>query len=747
MKIFKKYYMLFLLILTLTIMGVYGTYAMFTHDINVDAVNLQASNIPVDEEIMEYEKVVIGANDAKTISLNISNSTSQVLHYGAWYQMVSPTTINDDITIAKLTDSPDETSGTIDGNSNKNVYIYIGNNSSSEITLYVGIKYSETGSLGLPDNRTLITNTRDGKYVVGVTVTNGTVENGVTLTNLVTNGSFEDGLNGWHVAGTNSSEGIVQSDIHTFGNYGYRGKSNINAQDNILWANSGPFTEVGHHYYVSQQIRNDADREFVTHANAGETHNAVFNVLNTNGKFIEVSDIAIADGLNNYFATAWGPGGANGAYWYTDDIMTIDLTDSYGSNYPPKEILDRSIGYFDGSVSYNYVKLNKGNNITFEVYPEAGYAIDNITCTNSNASYNEYNDTLTINNITGDVQCSVKFKVTKRTSSEMLAYLGLSAKSGTPNFGSTATTDEGIYSAQDDYGTSYYFRGAVENNYVKFANKYWRIIRINGDGTIRLIYDGTSAHANGESSTDRQIGTSAFNSKANTYESYDNFYLGYMYFYQYRNINTGGTFYQIRSSSSYEEATSNRASSAIKTVVDSWYKTNIQDVGYSDKVADVIYCNDRQIDIVSGYGNELGYGKNQTAYMPRYRLYTNKSPILTCTNQNDRFTVEDTSKGNGALTYPVGLITADEVSMAGGVNGTSNSSSNSSYYLYTGNYYWTMSPYHFNGSLAGVFIVRSDGNIYSYRVDSTYGVRPVLSLKSDVQLSGSGTMTDPYLVQ
>ena len=113
--------------------------------------------------------------------------------------------------------------------------------------------------------------------------------------------------------------------------------------------------------------------------------------------------------------------------------------------------------------------------------------------------------------------------IATRTSSEMLAYLGLSAKSGTPNFGSTATTDEGIYAAQDDYGTSYYFRGAVENNYVKFAGYYWRIIRINGDGTIRLIYDGTSAHANGESSTDRQIGTSRFNS---TYG--DNASVGYM---------------------------------------------------------------------------------------------------------------------------------------------------------------------------------------------------------------------------
>src|SRR5699024_1280296 len=107
------------------------------------------------------------------------------------------------------------------------------------------------------------------------------------------------------------------------------------------------------------------------------------------------------------------------------------------------------------------------------------------------------------------------------------------------------------------------------------------------------------------------------------------------------------------------------------------------DAGYSDKVADVIYCNDRQINTT--YDTALGYGTNDTRYMARYRLHTNRSPILTCSQRNDAFTVDDTSKGNGVLTYPVGLITVDEVAMGGG----DYTGSNSSYYLYTGNYYWT----------------------------------------------------------
>ena len=732
MKVFKKYYMLFLLIFTLTVMGVYGTYAMFTHDINVDAVNLQASNIPVDQEISEYQKITVNANDAKTISLNISNSTSQALHYGAWYQMISPSTINDNITIAKLTDSPDETSGTIDGNSNKNVYIYIGNNSSSEITLYVGIKYSETSSLGLPDNRTLITNTRDGKYVVGVTVTNGTVENGVTLTNMLEDGNFEN--TGWREC--------------TSYNTTYKKYGNYSCQ--LVGSSSGPETVVVHnknlslnnsHYYYSRvegyQTSKNGNQEFQVYfpiaepslgtVSLGEVGKwNVYSVINNRSSFSNGNNYQLRFDYNNNY---------NADSVYYDGGMLLDLTESYGSSYPSKEILDRSIGYFDGSVSYNYQKLNKGNSTSFVVNPNSGYVIDSVSCTNSSANYS--NNTLTITNITGDVQCNVKFKNSSRTSSEMLAYLGLSAKSGTPNFGSTATTDEGIYAAQDDYGTSYYFRGAVENNYVKFANKYWRIIRINGDGTIRLIYDGTSAHANGESSRDRQIGTSVYN---NTYG--DNAYVGYMMGIDNQCASTTSCSGSTRTTS-YSQATSNTYSSTIKTTVDNWYKTNIVDAGYSDKVADVIYCNDRQIDTVSGYGNALGYGTNQTAYMPRYRIYTNKSPILTCTNQNDRFTVEDTSKGNGALTYPVGLITADETSMGGAVNG----SSNSSYYLYTGQWYWTMSPYYFSARVASEFYVRSNGDILGSNVRSTGGVRPVLSLKSDISVTGSGTQNDPYVVQ
>ena len=318
-----------------------------------------------------------------------------------------------------------------------------------------------------------------------------------------------------------------------------------------------------------------------------------------------------------------------------------------------------------------------------------------------------------------------------------LINLGLSVSEGGPNFNKTAQatcedtstceTTNGIYAAEDDLGTSYYFRGAVENNYVKFAGFYWRIIRINGDGTIRMIYDGTTAHSNGESSTDRQVGTTAFNTNYN-----DNAYVGYMY-------GTPG-------SSTYEATHANINDSTIKTANDAWYKTNIQDKGYGDYVADAIYCSDRQVVSFPEMGlTGNGIGTQETAYgffgrfsLPEEGMPTNFTPSLKCAQENDRFTTT-TSLGNGDLTYPVGLLTADEVNMAGAIVDV-----NYSFYLYTGDYYWLFSPDDFYSDSAGVRYLRDGGSLAAARVDGSDGLRPVISLKSNIGFSGNGTMNNPF---
>lgn len=324
-------------------------------------------------------------------------------------------------------------------------------------------------------------------------------------------------------------------------------------------------------------------------------------------------------------------------------------------------------------------------------------------------------------------------------------FTTVSGNNGDDGNGNTNLGDgtKGIYATEDDLGISYYFRGAVENNYVKFANFYWRIIRINGDGTIRMIYAGTSAHPNGydDSSTrDMDIGDSEYNGNYD-----DNAYVGYMY-------GTAGA-------STYAVAHSNTNNSTIKTLIDNWYKTNIVDKGFSNYVADAIYCNDRSLvpttdtnvnTIFSNMHGEdntgLGYGSNTTAYGSFKRNCVEHTPSLKCPNNNDKFTTENI--GNSKLTYPVALITADEVSLAGGLTfdlETGNYVMNQDYYLYNGNYYWTMTPFAFSGGFAFVGFVDA-GDLFYGDVSTVYAARAVISLNSNAISVGSGTMTDPFVV-
>ena len=305
---------------------------------------------------------------------------------------------------------------------------------------------------------------------------------------------------------------------------------------------------------------------------------------------------------------------------------------------------------------------------------------------------------------------------------------------GTVNITDIEDTESLVCTAPDDYGTSYYFRGNVTNNYVKFAGYYWRILRINGDGSIRMIYAGDAGVidslenkaevlANGydDANTDyTQIGISAYNSSRN-----DNAYVGYMY----------GT----TGASTYEETYTNINDSTIKTVADNWYKTNIEDAGYSSYINDTLFCNDRSFET---HNRGTGTGTSGT----NYRWNSSSIKTLKCTQQNDRFTVDNEVTGNGALTYPVALLTTDEAYLAGG-----DSQSNSGYYLYSGNAYRTMSPYGFKDESAHVRRVNDDGALYYDNgfdyVFFSLGVRPVINLKPNSLKQGDGTALNPYRVE
>ena len=364
-----------------------------------------------------------------------------------------------------------------------------------------------------------------------------------------------------------------------------------------------------------------------------------------------------------------------------------------------------------------------------------GYIVEKVSCDNDAiGKWNSDDWGIMVTDLSKRTKCNVYFK--KKPDSkvpEIIAQLDTSGKcptvndDGSVNVTGVEATNGYLCKAKDAYGDSYYYRGNVTNNYVKFADKYWRIVRINGDGTVRVIYDGTSAHANGEASADRQIGTSAFNSSYN-----DNAYVGYMY---------GKT-----GASTYADAHANTNNSTIKTYIDDWYKTNIVGTTNEQYLADNIFCNDRSM---AGNNSGTGAGTSVTYYRwyngpwesENYSKY-NKKMMLTCSQKNDAFTVSDTTNGNGALTYPVGLLSTDEIALAGGWN-----AANSGYYLYSGQVWWASSPIGFRGDYADVRRVGSGGYAGNGSgVVDNGGVRPVFNLKAEVLLQGSGTAEDPYRI-
>ena len=320
---------------------------------------------------------------------------------------------------------------------------------------------------------------------------------------------------------------------------------------------------------------------------------------------------------------------------------------------------------------------------------------------------------------------------------------------GTTQFGSEVTTftavsgenERVLNSAPDDYGTSYYYRGNVIDNYVSFAGKIWRIVRINGDGTVRLVLDDVAKDSSGN------VINTKFNSSTN-----DNAYVGYMY-------GTPG-------STTYDATHENINESTIKTKVDKWYEDNLK-TNYSNYLADTLFCNDKTLasSSIGSSNTGLGYGTNYTYYSSTERLMystgttsiTTATPTLKCAEKaNDnysRFTTTKTTlpsgkETNGNLKYPIGLLTADEVSFAGAYK---SGQTNKTYYLYNSSItsnWWLSSPVSCNGLNAFEwFVSYSSGNLSNYNVPSSLAFRPSINLKADILVGGGdGTSSNPYTV-
>ncbi len=293
----------------------------------------------------------------------------------------------------------------------------------------------------------------------------------------------------------------------------------------------------------------------------------------------------------------------------------------------------------------------------------------------------------------------------------------------------------------DDDGETYYFRGKAERNWVKIDDTYWRIVRINGNGSIRLIFSGSGRAATTGTETMALTGIK-FNS-----EYADNAYVGYMYG-KPQTKSTGDD-------AAYKATHENSENSTILTQIATWYNENNISQTVKDKYIDeeAGFCGDRT-PYASSYGGAIdkknyGWSTNVTYYGSKVRVEYDKKPSFKCPQKEDLYTTKNSSKGNQALPVPVGLITADEVMFAG--SGYGSDYNNYSYYLYTDSVrYWTMSPYYFDGTRSIVLCVVASGHLgWNAGVYDTYGVRPVINLKANTPFTsdGDGSSSNPFVVE
>ena len=384
-----------------------------------------------------------------------------------------------------------------------------------------------------------------------------------------------------------------------------------------------------------------------------------------------------------------------------------------------------------------------------------------------------------------------------------IAKTNIKAK-GIPDFSKTATTDEGLFMAEDDEGESYYYRGAVKNNYVSFAGFIWRIIRRNGDGSIRMIYSGRKTSDTGD---DVAIGNSSFNSKYwdPTYVGYkynedfelheNNGTTGYTWFTNTTKYNYGtgytfdastkkftltGTIKQLTWKDNHDEIVKNNLYSCLNAKCNVVYKIIgynsdttmiVQPISYSSKNLATAQTNNTnsviKIKIDTWYKNNLasytskltdetfcndksiasgtGYRIDEDTMYETSKRLKSSMPSLKCTQNNYKFRL---SNERAKLDYPVSLITGDEVAMSGGTFNKSNKN----YYLYNGKLFWTLSPSRFDSlhSTIDVWHLRESGALNpDYDVTVNFiGVRPVINLKADTIIAkGDGTALSPFVVE
>ena len=490
----------------------------------------------------------------------------------------------------------------------------------------------------------------------------------------------------------------------------------------------------------SEFVSDDEVKIAIGEGSSNPTVKLYSETADVDGNHKIASNILIAVGETKTFKLyAWlksdATNASQGKYFVTQISARGEYLPSGSSSDVDSNLKTIQLDLKDATADKNIKQVLKGEDVEFIVTPtNTSKTLSDLTisCTND-VTPTVSGSTLKFSNVQKGTICSV-YEVLPTLYAKLLSDRGIATTNRTTFSSAFDSTDQVLYTATEDDTTVYYFAGNVTTNWVKFGKNssnedlYWRIIRTNADGGVRLLYHGTKTD-----DTAAYIGTSAFNS------SYNNIaYVSYMY----------------GSLGSVVNARENTNNSTIKTTIDNWYASNM--TSYTKYLSTTaVYCNDRSTSDNTYFG----------AYT---RLSTNKAPSYDCAATEDKFTV-DSSTGNGKLTYPIALMTADEISYAGGIYGnynanawyfrnakegtltTSSSSTDASYSSTGSTYWWLLSPYSWSGSSALVFGVRGSSNpgrLVSSNVSSTYGVRPAVSLKSCVKTSGGdGSANSPYTIE
>ena len=311
----------------------------------------------------------------------------------------------------------------------------------------------------------------------------------------------------------------------------------------------------------------------------------------------------------------------------------------------------------------------------------------------------------------------------------------------TPVVSTSGATEKVLSATQDNLGTSYYYRGAVQDNYVLFNNMCWRIVRIEGDGSVKLTFAGEveagATNCNGVTDTSAIINNGS----------------GVTYGYKTTTGLNGNDWYMADYENDGKTATNTTGNSntSLKESLDVWFDSKFKSedtlTAAGNKVKNDEWClggndnykyNDSTGVLLDAAGIQAYYDENDYYYWyysPAKRMWgTTKYTDLTCGETED------------VIESRVGSITADEVALAGGTT-----SGNYTYYLYENAknmYYWTLSRAFFGSSIDNAFYVYSDGFLIDGGVDGNDpAVRPSVTLVTNTQITkGTGIKGDPYII-